>query len=496
MAVYFYWKRPQQLQLTVKHISFLLLPLVIVIAVVPLFLHLGALPMQLYDEARIAVSAQEMLRTHNWLVVQYGGHPDMWSVKPPLMVWLQAMSIHLFGMREWATRLPGALASTCTCLVVYLFFAQRKAPLIGLLSVCVLITSVGFVTLHCSRTGDYDALLTCFTTTYCLCYYTYTEQGKARYLYLTFLFLILAALTKGVAALLLMPALLLFTLYKKQLLTLLKNKHFYVGAACFVLLVAGYYLLREHYNPGYLQAVQQNELGGRYTQALEHNKGVFLYYYNNMLYYQFSIWIWLLLPGAIAGVFFDDGRYRDLTVYLTLLAVTFFLIISTAQTKLFWYAMPMYPFMAILVAFFIAGVWQWLRMLRVPGVILWLLLPVVFIWPYKNVLEISADVPKMGKEGWDNEHMAAYLQPILHDPTPAGKMAITYTGYHANVVWYLNALQAKRQPVYYCAPDKCGPGNVIVFQDSLKKYMETHYQTTILQTYYNVTVYQLNGTRQ
>jgi len=454
------------------------------------------MPLQLYDESRIAVSAQEMLRTHDFLVVQYDGEPDMWSVKPPLMVWLQALSMQLFGMQEWATRLPGAIASTFTCLILYLFFARRKAPLLGFLAAGVLITSLGFVGLHCSRTGDYDPLLTCFTTAYCLSYFAFMEEGKTNHLYNTFVFLILAALTKGVAGLMFLPALLLFTLYKKRLVGLLKDKHFYIGASVFIFFVLGYYLLREHNNPGYLAAVQQNELGGRYTQAQEHNEGVFLYYFNNMVHYHFTVWIWLLLPGAIAGMFIADRRYRDMTIYLALLVLVFFLIISTAQTKLFWYSMPMYPFMSMLVAFFFAGAWQVLRMRRVPAVVLGLLLPVIFIWPYLDILEKTKTKPNMGKEGWDNAHMTEYMQVPLHSGVPVGEAAVTYTGYHANVAWYLEAMQEQGQPVSFCPPDKCPIGNVIVFQDSLKKYMETHYQTTILQTYHNVTVYHLNGTRQ
>lgn len=447
--------------------------------------------MLLWDEARIAVSAFEMTHNHNLLVVHYAGRPDMWSVKPPLMIWLQALGISIWGMHEWVTRLPGAIASTGTCMIIYWFFARRKEPLLGFIAALALITSQGFMTLHCSRTGDYDTLLTCFCTAYCLSYFSYIEGRETKYLYTTFIFLTLAALTKGVAALLFLPALLLFTLYRKKLVPLLRTKHFYTGLVGFIVLVFGYYLLRDHYNPGYIKAVQDNELGGRYTQALEHNKGVFLYYFNNMKLYQFTPWYLLIIPGALAGILAEGGKHRHLTVYLLLLSITFFLVISSAQTKLYWYAMPMYPFLSVIVALLIYFICAGLQFGQaVQKVLICCMLFLIFFWPYKKILPISISLPRMGAQGWENYHMAEYLQLLSNNGNSMKGTNLFYTDYNANILWYQYALSCQNRS------EQQGPEvneNIIVFQDSVKKYVETHYQTTILQTYYNVIVYRVNG---
>jgi len=54
----------------------------------PLFLHLENLPLRIWDEARLAVSAYEMSHNGNYIVVHFDGKPEMWSTKPPLMIWL------------------------------------------------------------------------------------------------------------------------------------------------------------------------------------------------------------------------------------------------------------------------------------------------------------------------------------------------------------------------------------------------------------------------
>src|ERR1700751_1170400 len=78
------------------------------------FYHLGTLPLYPWDESRLADNALEMTRNGNWLVTYYEGAPDLWSPKPPLMIWLMALSIEAFGPVEWAVRLPSAIAASIT----------------------------------------------------------------------------------------------------------------------------------------------------------------------------------------------------------------------------------------------------------------------------------------------------------------------------------------------------------------------------------------------
>ncbi|UOQ78563.1 hypothetical protein MUN84_08455 [Hymenobacter sp. 5516J-16] len=63
-------------------------------------------PIYLWDESRVAVNAAEMALNNNWLVAHFEGQPDLWNTKPPLLLWLQVLSIKLFGFNEVAIRLP------------------------------------------------------------------------------------------------------------------------------------------------------------------------------------------------------------------------------------------------------------------------------------------------------------------------------------------------------------------------------------------------------
>ena len=147
----------------------------------PLFQHLNVLTIRLWDESRLAINAYEMYYHGNYLIPTFDGAPDMWNTKPPLMVWLQVFFMKIFGVNEWAIRLPSALAALFTCILL-MFIAVRyvKNFWFGFICVLVLITSRGYVGEHASRTGDYDALLAFFTTLSCLSFFVFLGNSKVK----------------------------------------------------------------------------------------------------------------------------------------------------------------------------------------------------------------------------------------------------------------------------------------------------------------------------
>jgi Dolichyl-phosphate-mannose-protein mannosyltransferase len=78
---------------------------------------LGAAHLFDWDEINFAEAAREMLVTHNFLQVQINFQP-FWE-KPPLFFWLQAASMSLLGVSDFAARLVDALCGIITLLVVY-----------------------------------------------------------------------------------------------------------------------------------------------------------------------------------------------------------------------------------------------------------------------------------------------------------------------------------------------------------------------------------------
>jgi 4-amino-4-deoxy-L-arabinose transferase-like glycosyltransferase len=70
-----------------------------------------------WDEINFAESAREMLLSGNYLKVQIN-YQTFWE-KPPLFIWLEAISMHFFGINEFAARLPNAIIGVVTLLVLF-----------------------------------------------------------------------------------------------------------------------------------------------------------------------------------------------------------------------------------------------------------------------------------------------------------------------------------------------------------------------------------------
>ncbi len=66
------------------------------------------IPLNDVSEARYAEIARKMLETGNWVTPQHDYGVPFWA-KPPLSTWLSAFSMKLFGVNEFAARLPGLL---------------------------------------------------------------------------------------------------------------------------------------------------------------------------------------------------------------------------------------------------------------------------------------------------------------------------------------------------------------------------------------------------
>ena len=58
----------------------------------------------------------------------------IWMHKPPLAMWLQAISMKTFGVHEFALRLPSVLISTASVIVTFLIGATLLTPAVGLLA--------------------------------------------------------------------------------------------------------------------------------------------------------------------------------------------------------------------------------------------------------------------------------------------------------------------------------------------------------------------------
>ncbi len=152
-----------------------------------------------WDEINFAESAREMLLTHDYLRVQINFEP-FWE-KPPLFFWLQALSMHTFGVNEFAARFPNALVGIVTLVSLYHIGNQLFNRKFGLLWLAAYIGS--FLPHFYFKSGIIDPLfnLFIFLGIYQL-HQAFTKERNTKAIGWAGLFVGLGLLTKGPVALL------------------------------------------------------------------------------------------------------------------------------------------------------------------------------------------------------------------------------------------------------------------------------------------------------
>ncbi len=459
-----------------------------IIVVFPVFFQLTKLPIILWDESRLAMSAYEMYKTNNFLVVTFGFEPEMWSTKPPLMIWLQCLSMHIFGVNEFAVRFPAAIAVLALFASIYYFSKQYlKSRFIGYFSMFILVTCWGFMELHVARTGDYEALLILFQTISVFAIFNYLNTKNPRDIYIFFIAITLGALTKSIAALLFFPGIFLYALWKKKLKDIFTDKHVYFGVFIFIFFVFGYYLLREVYNPGFIKAVIYNDISGRFLTTIGEHSHSFFYYFKNMESHQIRYWFALSIISLLFAFLIKRSKnpiVSDFNILIGLISITFLLLVSNSQTKLQWYNAPSFPLLAILIATFLWQIFEFLQSnswLVQKSIFALIFTFVIFALPYKEIVQKFINKTYYGFDP-NSIECGNFLKDVLHGKRKLNAEYIATEGYHPELHFYSLALAEKGIKLNVVAfRDMKGGESVLTYDEDIKAYIHTKYNYEIIE---------------
>jgi 4-amino-4-deoxy-L-arabinose transferase-like glycosyltransferase len=161
-----------------------------------------------WDEINFAECAREMIATKNYLQVQIDFQP--FYQKPPLFIWLQVLSMKLFGVNEFAARFPNAVTGIATLCSIY--YAGTRVINEKMAGWWVLLYAASWLPHFYFKSGIIDPVfnLFIFLSFFQVHLLRYAER-KMLHAILGGMFLGLAVLTKGPVAILV--ALLAFAVY-------------------------------------------------------------------------------------------------------------------------------------------------------------------------------------------------------------------------------------------------------------------------------------------
>jgi 4-amino-4-deoxy-L-arabinose transferase and related glycosyltransferases of PMT family len=132
-----------------KKLSFFIIGLFILIYIVPL----GMRPLALPDETRYAEIPREMLVSGDWVVPHLDGL--RYFEKPVMGYWFNAAAMFLFGQNAFAARLPSALATGVSALLLFLLVRKFGGGYFaGISTAAVFLTSMEVFGVGCFNVLD------------------------------------------------------------------------------------------------------------------------------------------------------------------------------------------------------------------------------------------------------------------------------------------------------------------------------------------------------
>lgn len=152
-----------------------------------------------WDEVNFAEAAREMLVTGEFTYVQINFRP-FWE-KPPLFIWMQAASMSMFGVNEFAARFPNAICGAITLVLLFNIGHRLVSTNFGLL--WVLVYAGSLLPQFYFRSGIIDPWfnLFIFGGVLLLIKASETERINRRDILLSAVLIGLAVMTKGPTAL-------------------------------------------------------------------------------------------------------------------------------------------------------------------------------------------------------------------------------------------------------------------------------------------------------
>jgi len=303
------------------------------------------------DEPRYAQVAREMLARHDWITPTLGGKP--WLEKPPLYYWQAMLAYGLFGVSDWAARLPSAVDATLMVVATYLFL-QRFRPGFQLDGALMTASAAGIIGF--ARAASTDMPLAATFTIALLAWFAWYESESPRFLALFYCFLALGMLAKGPVAPLFAAVIIVIFAAATRDYRLLGRTLWVPGILLFCLLAFPWHIAVQIKNPEFFRIF-----------VLQHNLARFgtnLYHHPEPFWYYVPVTLLGLIPWTVFVVASLAERVRvwwtarrqildsepALDVFLVIWLAVPVAFFSLSQSKLPGYIVPALPAGTLLLA--------------------------------------------------------------------------------------------------------------------------------------------------
>jgi len=321
------------------------------------------------DEPRYAQIAREMFERHDWVVPMLNHQP--WLEKPALYYWEAIISYKLFGVHDWAARLPSALEATLLVLGIYVFARPFDAlqPVAGASTGSTFALDAALITASMAAIIGFvgastDMPLAANFALGMLCWFLWYAGDRASRAWLLgfYFFQALAALAKGpVAPGLAAVIIIVFALVQREPRLIFRTL-WWPGILVFLAVAAPWYWLVQARTGTFFREFFLEHNLARFATDLYRHKQPF-WYYAPVLLLALMPWTVYAVTAAVAatrGVFRSPDRQivrspDSLPLFLVLWGLIPVVFFSFSQSKLPGYILPAIPAWPLLLAWWLRG---------------------------------------------------------------------------------------------------------------------------------------------
>jgi 4-amino-4-deoxy-L-arabinose transferase-like glycosyltransferase len=315
------------------------------------FYGLAALGLVGADEPRYAQIAREMLERHDWVVPILYGKP--WLEKPILYYWQAMLSYGIFGVSDWAARLPVACNATALVLAVY-FFARRFRPGLQLDAALIVASMAGVIGF--GRAASMDMPLSAAFTIAMLSWLAWHQTGAGKWLAFFYVFIGLGTLAKGpVAPLLAALIIVVFAAIRREWRIVLRTL-WLPGILLFLAVALPWYVAVQVRVPEFFRVFILEHNLARYSSDVYRHSQPFWFYVPVFLLALLP-WTALAIVAAVRALRKDSSigddvvfkRDHAIAGLLLVWAIVPPLFFSFSGSKLPGYILPALPAWALLI---------------------------------------------------------------------------------------------------------------------------------------------------
>jgi hypothetical protein len=302
------------------------------------------------DEGRYAEIPREMVVSGDWVTPRLN---DLkYFEKPPLQYWATATAYELFGEHQWTSRLWTALTGFAGILLIWITGERLFGAVAGRYAAVLLGGSLLYVLMGHINTLDMGVtfFITLGIAGLLLGQHATSEASTRRnWMYVAWIAMALAVLSKGLMGLVLPgAALVLYTVLQRDF-GVLKRMHWGMGLLLFLLVVSPWFYCVMKANPEFFQKFFIYEHYTRFTtKALGRYQP--WYYFVPVLLLGMLPWTVLMFDTLLRC--WKSSRRADPAFnperFLLIWAVFIYFFFSISGSKLPSYLLPMFPALALL----------------------------------------------------------------------------------------------------------------------------------------------------